>query len=126
MPSPARPPARAGKGALCRGHECQLRPPRCLSSSTTVLADLRVQNNLSRGTRPPSCCGRVIPLATDSPMQLGMVGLGRMGAGLVRRLIRAGHRCVGYDISADARKAVESAGCAGAEALEELAARLEK
>jgi 6-phosphogluconate dehydrogenase len=35
-------------------------------------------------------------------MQLGMVGLGRMGAGLVGRLIRDGHRCVGYDVSEDA------------------------
>ena len=30
----------------------------------------------------------------DSPMQLGMIGLGRMGANLVRRLMRDGHRCV--------------------------------
>ena len=34
--------------------------------------------------------------------QLGMVGLGRMGAGLVRRLMRDGHDCVVYDTSADA------------------------
>ena len=59
-------------------------------------------------------------------MQLGMVGLGRMGAGLVRRLIRDGHRCVGYDVSADAVKAVESDGAAGATSLEEFAAKLEK
>ena len=38
-------------------------------------------------------------------MQLGMVGLGRMGAGLVRRLMRDGHRCVGYDVFPDAVKA---------------------
>ena len=36
-------------------------------------------------------------MATDKPMQLGMVGLGRMGANLVRRLMRDGHRCVVYD-----------------------------
>jgi len=65
-------------------------------------------------------------LATDSPMQLGMVGLGRMGAGLVRRLIRDGHHCVGYDVSADAVKAVESDGAAGATTLKEFAAKLEK
>ena len=46
-------------------------------------------------------------------MQLGMVGLGRMGAGIVRRLIADGHRCVGYDVSADAVKAVESDGAPG-------------
>jgi 6-phosphogluconate dehydrogenase len=35
-------------------------------------------------------------------MQLGMVGLGRMGAGLVRRLMHDGHRCVGYVVFPDA------------------------
>jgi len=35
-------------------------------------------------------------------MQLGMVGLGRMGANLVRRLQRDGHECVVYDVNADA------------------------
>jgi 6-phosphogluconate dehydrogenase len=65
-------------------------------------------------------------MPTDSPMQLGMVGLGRMGAGIVRRLTREGHRCVGYDVSADAVSAVESDGIAGARSLEEFAAKLEK
>jgi 6-phosphogluconate dehydrogenase len=59
-------------------------------------------------------------------MQLGMVGLGRMGAGLVRRLIADGHRCVGYDVSGDAVRAIESDGADGAESLEEFAAKLEK
>ena len=35
-------------------------------------------------------------------MQLGMIGLGRMGANMVRRLLRADIDCVGYDVSADA------------------------
>ena len=35
-------------------------------------------------------------------MQLGMVGLGRMGANLVRRLMRDGHECVVYDVNKDA------------------------
>ena len=39
-------------------------------------------------------------MATDKPMQLGMIGLGRMGANLVRRLMRDGHRCVVYDVNA--------------------------
>ena len=39
-------------------------------------------------------------MTTDQPMQLGMIGLGRMGANLVRRLMRDGHRCVVYDRSA--------------------------
>ena len=47
-------------------------------------------------------------------MQLGMVGLGRMGAGIVRRLLRAGHHCVGYDLSADAVAALADDGMVGA------------
>jgi 6-phosphogluconate dehydrogenase len=43
-------------------------------------------------------------MATDRPMQLGMVGLGRMGSNLVRRLMRDGHRCVAYDVNAEAVK----------------------
>ena len=65
-------------------------------------------------------------MATDTPMQLGMVGLGRMGAGLVRRLMRDGHRCVGYDVFPDAVKALEPDGATGAESLEDFASKLEK
>src|SRR3970282_804519 len=54
-----------------------------------------------------------------------MVGLGRMGAGIVRRLMRDGHRCVGYDVFPDAVKAVEADGAVGAMSLEEFAAKLE-
>ena len=65
-------------------------------------------------------------MATDTPMQLGMVGLGRMGAGIVRRLLKDGHDCVGYDVSPDAVKALEADGAVGSTSLEEFAARLEK
>ena len=65
-------------------------------------------------------------MATDKPMQLGMVGLGRMGAGMVRRLIADGHRCVGFDVSPDAVKAVETDGALGSMSLEEFASKLEK
>src|SRR5436305_231476 len=65
-------------------------------------------------------------MPTDKPMQLGMVGLGRMGAGLVRRLTRDGHRCVGYDVNADAVRALEGDGIGGATSLEEFASKLEK
>jgi len=54
-----------------------------------------------------------------------MVGLGRMGAGIVRRLMRDGHRCVGYDVNADVVSALEREGMAGARSLEEFAAQLE-
>jgi 6-phosphogluconate dehydrogenase len=64
-------------------------------------------------------------VATDTPMQLGMVGLGRMGAGIVRRLMRDGHRCVGYDVSAEAVKAIEADGVDGASSLEEFASKLD-
>ncbi len=65
-------------------------------------------------------------MATQTPMQLGMVGLGRMGSGLVRRLIADGHRCVGYDVFPDAVKAIEANGAVGAESLKDFAAKLEK
>jgi 6-phosphogluconate dehydrogenase len=65
-------------------------------------------------------------VATDKPMQLGMVGLGRMGAGIVRRLMRDGHRCVGYDVFPDAVTALEVDGATGAMSLEEFASKLEK
>ena len=65
-------------------------------------------------------------MATETPMQLGMVGLGRMGAGLVRRLMNDGHRCVVYDVSPEAVKALEADGAVGASSLEEFVAKLEK
>ncbi len=65
-------------------------------------------------------------MPTSTPMQLGMVGLGRMGAGLVRRLMRDGHRCVAYDVNPDAVAAMEAEGAVGARTLEEFAAKLER
>ncbi len=58
-------------------------------------------------------------------MQLGMVGLGRMGANIVRRLMRDGHECVVYDVSADAVKTLEGEGATGATDLDEFVAKLE-
>jgi 6-phosphogluconate dehydrogenase len=59
-------------------------------------------------------------------MQLGMIGLGRMGANLVRRLMRDGHECVVYDLSADAVKELEGEGAIGATTLEEFVGKLSK
>jgi 6-phosphogluconate dehydrogenase len=56
--------------------------------------------------------------------ELGMVGLGRMGANMVRRLMRDGHRCVVYDVNADAVAGLEKEGAEGAASLEELAEKL--
>jgi 6-phosphogluconate dehydrogenase len=53
-------------------------------------------------------------------MQLGMIGLGRMGANMVRRLLKGGHECVVYDRSADAVKASVAEGARGAGSLAEL------
>jgi 6-phosphogluconate dehydrogenase len=64
-------------------------------------------------------------MTTDQPMQLGMIGLGRMGANLVRRLMRDGHRCVVYDRSADAVSQLEGEGATGASSLADLVAKLE-
>jgi 6-phosphogluconate dehydrogenase len=55
-----------------------------------------------------------------------MVGLGRMGAGLVRRLMADGHRCVAFDVFPDAVKAVEANGAVGAGSLADFAAKLDK
>jgi len=57
-------------------------------------------------------------------MQVGMIGLGRMGANMVRRLMRAGHECVVYDVSADAVASLEGEGATGATTLEGFAAAL--
>jgi 6-phosphogluconate dehydrogenase len=59
-------------------------------------------------------------------MQLGMIGLGRMGANMVRRLMRAGNACVVYDRNADAVKASVADGAAGANSLEEFVGKLER
>ncbi|HXW35128.1 MAG TPA: NADP-dependent phosphogluconate dehydrogenase, partial [Acidimicrobiales bacterium] len=65
-------------------------------------------------------------MATDSPMQLGMIGLGRMGANLVRRLMRDGHRCVVYDVNPQAVKDLEAEGAEGSSSLKEFVAKLER
>ncbi len=63
-------------------------------------------------------------MATDKPMELGMVGLGRMGAGIVRRLMADGHRCVGFDVSSAAVDAVASDGAVPAHSAEEFVSEL--
>jgi 6-phosphogluconate dehydrogenase len=57
-------------------------------------------------------------------MQLGMVGLGRMGANMSRRLMARGHEVVAYDVSPDAVAALAAEGAVGADSLEDLVARL--
>jgi len=57
-------------------------------------------------------------------VQLGMIGLGRMGANMVRRLLRGGHACVVYDVDPQAVTALTGAGAVGADSLAAFAARL--
>ncbi len=64
-------------------------------------------------------------MPTDRPMQLAMIGLGRMGANLVRRLMRDGHHCVVYDVNSEAVHALETEGATGATSLEDLVKGLE-
>src|SRR5277367_1785321 len=59
-------------------------------------------------------------------MQLGMIGLGRMGANMVRRLMRGGHTCVVYDRSADAVSELGKEGATGTSALKDFVAKLDK
>jgi len=57
-------------------------------------------------------------------MDLGMVGLGRMGANMARRLMRDGHRVVAYDVNPDAVSELAGEGAEGAASLQELASKL--
>jgi 6-phosphogluconate dehydrogenase len=57
-------------------------------------------------------------------MELGIVGLGRMGANMARRLMRDGHKIVAYDVNPDAVATLAGEGAEGASSLEDLAARL--
>jgi len=58
-------------------------------------------------------------------MQIGMVGLGKMGANMTQRLIEKGHDVVAFDLSADARQAVADKGARPAATLAELVAGLD-
>jgi 6-phosphogluconate dehydrogenase len=57
-------------------------------------------------------------------MQLGIVGLGRMGANMARRLMRDGHEIVAYDVNADAVATLAGEGATGATSLQDLASKL--
>ena len=59
-------------------------------------------------------------------MQLGMIGLGRMGGNMVRRLIRGGHQCVVFDLNPDNVKGLVSDGAMGATSLDDFVGKLTK
>jgi 6-phosphogluconate dehydrogenase len=57
-------------------------------------------------------------------MELGMIGLGRMGSNMVQRLLRAGHQCVAYDVHPEAAQALVKDGAVGATSIEDFAKKL--
>jgi 6-phosphogluconate dehydrogenase len=59
-------------------------------------------------------------------MQLGMIGLGRMGGNMVRRLMRGGHECAVFDLSPDNVKGLEAEGATGARSIADLIGKLNK
>ncbi|MGE0882061.1 MAG: phosphogluconate dehydrogenase (NAD(+)-dependent, decarboxylating) [Blastocatellales bacterium] len=59
-------------------------------------------------------------------MQLGMIGLGRMGGNMVRRLMRGGHECFVFDLNPESVHALEAEGAIGARSIEDLIEKLEK
>jgi 6-phosphogluconate dehydrogenase len=65
-------------------------------------------------------------MTTEHPMQIGMVGLGRMGANLVRRLMRDGHHCVVFDVNSAAVDALVAEGATGAKDLDDFVEKLEQ
>src|SRR5690606_23669090 len=58
-------------------------------------------------------------------MQLAMIGLGRMGANIVRRLMNDGHECVVYDVNPDAVATLVAEGATGADSLADMASKLQ-
>src|SRR5216110_1394174 len=63
-------------------------------------------------------------MKTQSAMQLGMVGLGRMGANMVRRLLRGGHECVVYDRNGANVKQLAGEGATGASSFDDFVKKL--
>src|SRR5258708_2748120 len=69
--------------------------------------------------------GRAIGASKESVMQLGMIGLGRMGANMVRRLLRGGHQCVVFDRSQKAVQELTQEKAVGASSLADFVKKLE-
>ena len=81
---------------------------------------------LAPGARAASRPGHVRSTDGGALMQLGMVGLGRMGANLTRRLMRDGHEVVVYDVNADSVHQLEGEGSIGTGSLEDFVNKLSK
>jgi 6-phosphogluconate dehydrogenase len=63
-------------------------------------------------------------MTTSKPMQLGMVGLGRMGGNIVRRLVNQGHNCVVYDVNPQAVTTLEGTSIVGASSYQDMVAKM--
>ena len=70
--------------------------------------------------------GEGLPTRRRGAMQLGMIGLGRMGANMVRRLTQAGHDCVVFDVHPEAVTALADEGATGSSSLADFVAKLEQ
>src|SRR5438105_9791772 len=77
---------------------------------------------------PPPCngCGPRSSINGENVMQLAMIGLGRMGANMVRRLIKGGHQCVVFDMSPKAVADLARDKAVGTSSLVDLMHKLEK
>ncbi|TMD69412.1 MAG: hypothetical protein E6I81_15800, partial [Chloroflexi bacterium] len=89
-------------------------------------ASLRRPTRERRETRTtkPKCRG--LGSSKESAMQLGMIGLGRMGANMVRRLLKGGHQCVVFDRSPKAVQELTEEKAVGASSLADFVKKLEK
>src|SRR3954463_12255704 len=65
-------------------------------------------------------------ITKESTMQLGMIGLGRMGSNMVRRLMRAGHECVVFDVFPQAVEEMAKEKAVAAASLQEFVKKLAK
>src|SRR6266446_3554375 len=95
-----------------------------MTQSPKLLADIRSLLRFSKPAREPF--PRNNRDTEEINMQLGMIGLGRMGANMVRRLIKKGHNCVVFDRSATVVDDLVKEKATGAASLAELAEKLAK
>src|ERR1700683_1560657 len=84
-----------------------------------------VNPRILRTSKPKWRLQKVI-IDWEGIMQLGMVGLGRMGANMVRRLLRAGHDCAVFDMSPKAVEGLVKENAVGSSSLADLVKRLNK
>ncbi len=130
--------ARARAGARRLRIARRRRPPRrpCASAVAGSGADPRAGGRAARartgsggaGVASESAgeAGLKRPALQESSMQIGFVGLGKMGLNMVTRLVRGGHTVVAYDRSADAVARAEAAGAKGVSTLEALIGGLDR